>query len=154
MRSSSVAFIFLSFISTFLLLIPSKWHWKSRNAGTILIIGWTCLGNIVEAVSNIIFLDAREVTVPGWCDFGASMGSHFHHMLTLFFSWCNQIPLGQRLLYWWPDSPQTIGANRDSPQRRQQENVAKCFIYLQHSGRNIDAPGFSPNSLCCAGASY
>lgn len=72
MKNTSLAYIFFAFFGTFLLLVPSKWHWKAKNAGTILIIGWTCLGNVVGAISTIIFLEANTVTATSWCDFGKS----------------------------------------------------------------------------------
>lgn len=73
MLSSSIAFIFIAFITVPMLLIPSPIHWKAKNAGTVLIIGWTTLGNITDAISVIVLLNAQSVTAPHWCDFAAAV---------------------------------------------------------------------------------
>lgn len=73
MLGASVAYIFFAFITTPLILFLAHWHWTVRNAGTILIIFWTCIGNITGGITTIIFLDAQDVTAAGWCDFAGNI---------------------------------------------------------------------------------
>lgn len=73
MLSSTVAFIFFAFISVPTLLIPLPLHIKVQNAGTVLIICWTSLGNFIEAISAIVMLDASGVRAPRWCDLAGAI---------------------------------------------------------------------------------
>ncbi|WFD07836.1 a-factor receptor [Malassezia vespertilionis] len=73
MLESTVAYIFFAFITTGMLLVPSRTHWKARNAGTILIIGWVSAENFFDAISSIIFLDARSARAVSWCDFAGAL---------------------------------------------------------------------------------
>ncbi|KAG9124469.1 a-factor receptor [Ceratobasidium sp. 392] len=56
-------------LSIFLVLLPSPWHWKARNTGTLLYIFWTVVGNIIFLVNSIIWNGNFETDpVPVWCD--------------------------------------------------------------------------------------
>lgn len=56
-------------LSTCLVLLPLPWHWKARNTGTLLYIGWTVLGNLVFLVNTIVWHgQIRYDPAPVWCD--------------------------------------------------------------------------------------
>jgi len=73
MLGSSVAFVFFAFLTLTLLCILAPYHFNSYNAGTSLIIGWTSLGMLCEAISCLIFMNATHVIVPSWCDLAAAV---------------------------------------------------------------------------------
>ncbi|KAG8793269.1 a-factor receptor [Ceratobasidium sp. 428] len=65
----SWAFTAACALSIFLVLLPSPWHWKARNTGTLLYIGWTVVGNVIFMVNSIIWNGNFETDpVPVWCD--------------------------------------------------------------------------------------
>ncbi|QRV82261.1 STE3-type pheromone receptor [Ceratobasidium sp. AG-Ba] len=55
-------------LSIVLLLLPSPWHWKARNTGTLLYIGWAVTGNFIFMVNSIIWNGNYEKELHGWCD--------------------------------------------------------------------------------------
>ena len=73
MLTSSVAYVFCAFITLALMILPTPWHWQTRNSGTLLIVAWTSLGNLIGAINTIVFLNAQEIVNPSWCDFGGSI---------------------------------------------------------------------------------
>ncbi|WFC94240.1 a-factor receptor [Malassezia brasiliensis] len=73
MLSSTLAFMFFAFISVPALLVSLPFHLQVKNAGTTLIICWTSLGNMVEAISAIIMLNANGVKAIAWCDFAGAI---------------------------------------------------------------------------------
>lgn len=70
MLRTSIAFVYVSFITLVMLWIPALSHYRARNAGVLMIIAWTSLGNITQAAAALSLLDASEAINPGWCDFG------------------------------------------------------------------------------------
>jgi len=51
-----------------LCLIPSPWHYKARNSGTLIYIFWIVLGNLVFMVNHIVWAGNLRNPVPVWCD--------------------------------------------------------------------------------------
>jgi pheromone a factor receptor len=66
--AQQLAFAFFSAISIILVILPSPWHWKSRNIGTLLYIGWVLLANLVYLVNSIVWWSSAENVAPVWCD--------------------------------------------------------------------------------------
>ncbi|KEP48356.1 pheromone receptor [Rhizoctonia solani 123E] len=48
-------------------LLPVSWHWKARNTGTLLYIGWTVVANLNVMINSIIWKDTWEDLAPAWC---------------------------------------------------------------------------------------
>jgi pheromone a factor receptor len=55
-------------ISIFLVSIPSPWHWRSRNTGTLIYIAWSLIANIVYFVNAVIWRNNADNVSPVWCD--------------------------------------------------------------------------------------
>ncbi|KAG8809281.1 a-factor receptor, partial [Serendipita sp. 400] len=55
-------------LSLALLILPAPWHIKARNAGTILYIAWSFVGNLVYLVNSIVWSGKRHNPAPIWCD--------------------------------------------------------------------------------------
>ncbi|KAG8720360.1 a-factor receptor [Ceratobasidium sp. 394] len=55
-------------LSILLVLLPSPWHWKAKNTGTLLYIGWTVTGNLVFMINSIIWAGNIRDPAPVWCD--------------------------------------------------------------------------------------
>ncbi|KAG7528450.1 hypothetical protein FFLO_06159 [Filobasidium floriforme] len=66
--SEQYIFAFFSAISIPLVLLPSAWHWRSRNTGTLLYIGWVLVANITYFLNTVIWWDNTENLAPVWCD--------------------------------------------------------------------------------------
>ncbi|KAF8601912.1 fungal pheromone STE3G-protein-coupled receptor [Ceratobasidium sp. AG-I] len=61
-------------LSTFLVLLPLPWHWKARNTGTLLYIGWTVVGNLVFLANTIVWHgQIRYDPAPVWCDISTKL---------------------------------------------------------------------------------
>lgn len=71
MLMSSVAYAFLSYITLLMLWFPVPFHFRVKNAAILVIVGWTTLGNIVEAAAALSLLDATDIINPSWCDLGS-----------------------------------------------------------------------------------
>ena len=71
MLMSSVAYAFLSYITLLMLWFPVPSHFRAKNAAIFVIVGWTTLGNIVEAAAALSLLDATDIINPSWCDLGS-----------------------------------------------------------------------------------
>ncbi|ELU36720.1 STE3 domain-containing protein [Rhizoctonia solani AG-1 IA] len=55
-------------VAIVLVLLPISWHWKARNIGTLLYIGWTVLGNLNWLINTIVWRGTWEDLAPRWCD--------------------------------------------------------------------------------------
>lgn len=66
--SEQYIFAFFSAISIPLVLLPSAWHWRSRNTGTLLYIGWVLVANITYFLNTVIWWDNTRNLAPVWCD--------------------------------------------------------------------------------------
>ncbi|CAE6486898.1 unnamed protein product [Rhizoctonia solani] len=51
-----------------LVLLPISWHWKAKNTGTLLYIGWTVLANLNVMINSIMWRGSYEDLAPRWCD--------------------------------------------------------------------------------------
>ncbi|CAE6416009.1 unnamed protein product [Rhizoctonia solani] len=58
----------VSFICTFLVLIPLPWHWRARNIPTLSLIFWLTAVNFPRAISTIIWAGNTNDSAPVWCD--------------------------------------------------------------------------------------
>lgn len=54
-----------------MLWFPVPSHFRAKNAAILVIVGWTTLGNIVEAAAALSLLDATDIINPSWCDLGS-----------------------------------------------------------------------------------
>ncbi|KAF8597848.1 STE3-domain-containing protein [Ceratobasidium sp. AG-I] len=54
-------------------LLPLPWHWKARNTGTLLYIGWTLVGNIVFMVNSLVWAGNLKNPAPIWCDISTKL---------------------------------------------------------------------------------
>ncbi|WFC97905.1 hypothetical protein MYAM1_000626a [Malassezia yamatoensis] len=73
MLDSTVAFIFFAFLSLPALLISLPFHINAQNAGAVMIIVWTTLGTLTEAISAIIMSNAKDITAIHWCDLAGAI---------------------------------------------------------------------------------
>ncbi|EJD43537.1 STE3-domain-containing protein [Auricularia subglabra TFB-10046 SS5] len=62
-----------SFLSIFLVLLPSPWHWKARNVATLSLIAWIVVCSIVRGVNSIIWMDNVVIRYRVWCDISAKI---------------------------------------------------------------------------------
>ncbi|KAG8687519.1 a-factor receptor [Ceratobasidium sp. 423] len=56
-----------------LVLLPVSWHWKAKNTGTLLYIGWTVLGNLNFMINTIVWRGSYEDLAPHWCDISSKI---------------------------------------------------------------------------------
>lgn len=63
-----LAFPVVCALAIILVLMPLPWHWKARNTGTLLFIGWTVVGNLVFFVNAIVWDSNLGNPAPVWCD--------------------------------------------------------------------------------------
>ncbi|CUA75780.1 Pheromone B alpha 3 receptor [Schizophyllum commune H4-8] [Rhizoctonia solani] len=48
-------------------LLPVSWHWKAKNTGTLLYIGWTVVANLNLMINSIVWRGRTEDLAPAWC---------------------------------------------------------------------------------------
>ncbi|CAE6372428.1 unnamed protein product [Rhizoctonia solani] len=60
-------------IAIVLVLLPISWHWRAKNIGTLLYIGWTVLGNLNWLINTIVWRGTWEELAPRWCDFSSKI---------------------------------------------------------------------------------
>ncbi|QRV93612.1 STE3-type pheromone receptor [Ceratobasidium sp. AG-Ba] len=51
-----------------LTVLPLPWHWKARNAGTLIYVGWAFSACIVFLVNSLVWAGNTNDTAPIWCD--------------------------------------------------------------------------------------
>ncbi|KAB5588131.1 Pheromone B alpha 3 receptor [Ceratobasidium theobromae] len=66
-------FPILSGLAIILVLLPLPWHWRARNTGTLLYIGWTVVGNLVFMTNTIVWRKNFEDHAPVWCDISSKL---------------------------------------------------------------------------------
>jgi hypothetical protein len=49
-------------------LLPSPWHWRTRNVGTLGLIFWLSLTNFTIFLNSLLWADNVVDRSPGWCD--------------------------------------------------------------------------------------
>ncbi|CAE7159125.1 unnamed protein product, partial [Rhizoctonia solani] len=54
-------------------LLPVSWHWKAKNTGTLLYIGWTVVANLNLMINSILWKDSVEDFAPAWCTISAKI---------------------------------------------------------------------------------
>jgi pheromone a factor receptor len=64
-----------SFIGFVVVLIPSPWHWRSRNVATLCLIFWLALYNMTRFINSLIWADNYANVVPVWCDISTYQGA-------------------------------------------------------------------------------
>ena len=74
----SVAFLVFCPLSVILLLLALPIHIRTRNTGTLLLIGWLLCSNIVTLVNAILFWDSVANKAPVWCDISLSVSLLTH----------------------------------------------------------------------------
>ncbi|KAK8846719.1 hypothetical protein IAR55_005806 [Kwoniella newhampshirensis] len=60
--------VVFSGVGAFLVLLPLPLHWRARNSGTLLLITWLFLGNLLGFVDDIVWWDNVNNPAPVWCD--------------------------------------------------------------------------------------
>ncbi|KAF8200237.1 pheromone receptor Rcb2 B43 [Pholiota molesta] len=72
-------FVPVAFIAAFSLLLPLPWHWRARNMGTLSIIGWLFLSNIIYGVDAAIWAGNVNIRALVWCDISTKIiiGANF-----------------------------------------------------------------------------
>ncbi|KAF9522493.1 pheromone A receptor-domain-containing protein [Crepidotus variabilis] len=58
----------IAFLSAFSLLLPLPWHWRARNIGTLAIIFWLFISNMIYGIDALLWGDNVEVKLKVWCD--------------------------------------------------------------------------------------
>ena len=66
-------FGFMSFLSMALLLLPSPWHWRVRNTGTLMMIGWGAVGFLNVGINAFAFNNNLELKSLVACDVSAAI---------------------------------------------------------------------------------
>ena len=60
----------VAFLAAFLVIIPLPWHWRARNVGTLAIMVWLFIMNVVYGVNTIVWAGNVDDPAPIWCDIG------------------------------------------------------------------------------------
>ncbi|WWD22028.1 hypothetical protein CI109_106516 [Kwoniella shandongensis] len=60
--------VIFSGIGVVLVLLPLPLHWRARNSGTLLLITWLLIGNLVTFIDGIVWWDNYNNPAPVWCD--------------------------------------------------------------------------------------
>ncbi|KAH7882765.1 GPCR fungal pheromone mating factor, partial [Phlebopus sp. FC_14] len=68
-----------AFLAVFLVLIPVPWHWRARNIGTLAIIAWLSVINLIYGINSIIWAGDVSNPVPVYCDIATKIivGANF-----------------------------------------------------------------------------
>ncbi|KAG9091298.1 a-factor receptor, partial [Ceratobasidium sp. 392] len=56
-----------------LCLLPLPWHWRARNTGTLLYIGWTVIGCSVFLINSLVWAGNIDDPFPIWCDISTKL---------------------------------------------------------------------------------
>jgi hypothetical protein len=62
------AFMIFSLVAMLLVAIPTSWHWRAGNVGTLMSIGWIFIANLIFFVNSILWMDNVSNWAPVWCD--------------------------------------------------------------------------------------
>ncbi|WVQ68945.1 uncharacterized protein L199_007154 [Kwoniella botswanensis] len=65
--------IFFAGLCSFLVILPLPLQWRARNSGTILLITWLFIGNILSFVNGLTWWDSIENVAPVWCDISTKL---------------------------------------------------------------------------------
>ncbi|KAG1873827.1 pheromone A receptor-domain-containing protein [Suillus subluteus] len=57
-----------AFLAAALVLVPLPWHWRARNIGTLSIITWLFVVNIIYGINAIVWNTNVDNPAPVWCD--------------------------------------------------------------------------------------
>lgn len=57
-----------AFLAAALVLVPLPWHWQARNIGTLSIIAWLFVVNMIYAINAIVWDANVNNPAPIWCD--------------------------------------------------------------------------------------
>lgn len=57
-----------AFLAAALVLVPLPWHWRARNVGTLSIIAWLFVVNIIYGINAIVWDTNVNNPAPVWCD--------------------------------------------------------------------------------------
>jgi len=64
----NAAFPVFNGLGVLFVLIPSGWHWRVRNTGTLLFGFWCILASFPLFVNSLIWYDTVRIVAPVWCD--------------------------------------------------------------------------------------
>ena len=68
----------VAFLAAFLLAIPLKWQWKSKNIAILSIIAWLFVTDIIYAVDALVWAGNVDIRAPVWCDICELRSSDVH----------------------------------------------------------------------------
>ncbi|CAE6435196.1 unnamed protein product [Rhizoctonia solani] len=54
-------------------LLPISWHWKAKNTGTLIYIGWIVVANLNVMINTIVWRGTWEDLAPAWCTISAKI---------------------------------------------------------------------------------
>ncbi|KAG1763922.1 GPCR fungal pheromone mating factor [Suillus occidentalis] len=57
-----------AFIAAALVLIPLPSHWRAKNIGTLSMIAWLFVSNMIYAINSVIWAGSVLNVAPVWCD--------------------------------------------------------------------------------------
>ncbi|KIJ64368.1 hypothetical protein HYDPIDRAFT_154822 [Hydnomerulius pinastri MD-312] len=57
-----------AFLAAILVLVPLPWHWRARNIGTLAIMAWLFVLNLIYGINTIVWAGNVNNPVPVWCD--------------------------------------------------------------------------------------
>ncbi|KAL4061745.1 GPCR fungal pheromone mating factor [Scleroderma citrinum] len=64
---------FSAFLAAILVIIPLPWHWRARNVGTLAIMIWLFVMNIIYGVNIIVWTGNVDNPAPVWCDISTKL---------------------------------------------------------------------------------
>ncbi|ADV24257.1 Pheromone receptor STE3p, putative [Cryptococcus gattii WM276] len=69
-----LSLVIFSGIGILLVLLPLPLHWRARNAGTLLLITWLFIANVIFFVNGIVWWNSYDLpSSPIWCDIASKL---------------------------------------------------------------------------------
>ncbi|KAG1720062.1 pheromone A receptor-domain-containing protein [Suillus paluster] len=62
-----------AFLAAALILVPLPWHWRARNVGTLAIIAWLFVVNMIYGINSIVWAGNVNNPAPLWCDISTKL---------------------------------------------------------------------------------
>lgn len=60
----------ISFLSFILVLIPLRWHWRTKNIAALSMALWLAEANLFNAIATAAWSDNVEVRLARFCNIG------------------------------------------------------------------------------------
>ncbi|CAE6449096.1 unnamed protein product [Rhizoctonia solani] len=118
MRPETVA---ISFICTFLVLIPLPCHWRVRNIPIVSLIFWFAAVNLPRGINGIIWAGNTRDYAPVWCDITTKL------VMGANWAYCSStVPVSRHLAR--VSSPYYRGENASERRRRMIFEIFMCMV--------------------------